>query len=91
MSGQFYIMIGQDDWKHLTSTSCIIFSIVLSVNKILITYEQMICKNLSDQKEDFEKFWENIILCPVDKEKLFPALVNDQEYSVTYCEKTWWR
>ena len=55
MSGQFYVMIGQDDWKHLTSTSCIIFSIVLSVNKILIiiTYEQIICKNLmSDQKED---------------------------------------
>lgn len=53
MSGQFYVMIGQDDWKHLTSTSCIIFSIVLSVNKILIMYGQIICKNLmSDQKED---------------------------------------
>ena len=50
MSSQFY-----DDWKHLTSTSCIIFSMVLSVNKILITDGQ-ICKNLmSDQKEDFDR------------------------------------
>ena len=64
MPGQFHIMIGHDDRSCVTSTSWVFFK-VLSVNKL--------CPIQFVKCPTKRKIWKDI--CPLNKEKLFPALV----------------